>query len=468
MFVYKAFPPDPRVHKQARSLTAAGYDVSVVALGQAGRPDEEVLEDGVSILRVVKSHPVNQAQRAFWWGPNLARAAVTAGVVGTKRLLGLEIEDGGTSERARGQESSAAPTAAGRPAAGVANGGDEAGSFVRSWARLPEIPYRYELGYVGSRGLGFLDFYVRAALAARRLGAHVFHAHDLNTLPVAHYLAQRTGGKLVYDSHELYVEAGAMADAERSAWRWLEARLIQDCDAVFTVCPSIAQALASRYGVREPEILRNCPPRRGDVGPRDHFRETLGLPASERIVLYQGGYSPNRGLLELIEAARSFPDGATLVMMGWGAVEGSLREQVERDGLTNRVRFLPPVSQEVLLDWTASADVGVIPFQAANLNNYFSCPNKLFEYLQAGIPVATSNYPELSRVVVGDGVGRTFDPASPTAIAAAVAHLLEALDDPELAERLRRARARYCWEVEEATLLRTYEALLPGAARSPA
>ena len=113
-----------------------------------------------------------------------------------------------------------------------------------------------------------------------------------------------------------------------------------------------------------------------------------------------------------------------------------------------------------LLDMTAGADLGVIPYRNAGLNNFYTSPNKLFEYCAAGVPVVASAFPELKKVVEGLQVGRTFDPDDPDAIAAAVNALLE--DPAELARvRLNASRAagEFTWESEVRALVDAYAAL---------
>jgi glycosyltransferase involved in cell wall biosynthesis len=170
-------------------------------------------------------------------------------------------------------------------------------------------------------------------------------------------------------------------------------------------------------------------------------------------------FMPHRGLENLVRAARSFAR-AHLVFMGWGPLRPQLEAQAAADGVADRVHFTDGVPLRDLLSFTAGADVGAIPYRNVGLNNYYTSPNKLFEYCAAGVPVVASRFPELVKVVEGFGAGRTFDPESPDDIAAAVNGLLEAPDDLARARKgAARVAQRFNWENEARTLLDVYASL---------
>jgi glycosyltransferase involved in cell wall biosynthesis len=152
--------------------------------------------------------------------------------------------------------------------------------------------------------------------------------------------------------------------------------------------------------------------------------------------------------------------------MGWGRLEPELRRQVAAEGLGERVIFTTPVPQAELLDHTRGADIGVIPYLPVGLNNRYSAPNKLFEYMAAGIPIVASRLPELTRFVDGLRIGRTVEPGDPRALAAAVNGLLgDAEARARIAERAREASLEYCWQTQAQTLLDVYGAFAEPAGR---
>jgi glycosyltransferase involved in cell wall biosynthesis len=309
--------------------------------------------------------------------------------------------------------------------------------------------------------IALLDYYARAFVLALRLRAHVYHAHDLVTLPVAWAAGRCRGAKVVYDAHELFTEIGRLGRVPRAVFRVMETLLIGRADAVMTVNDSIAAELARRYSVPRPVVLRNCPRTPGHLPDRTQspLRERAAVPAGVPLVLYQGMFMAHRGLDMLIRATSRLAR-AHVVFMGWGPLLQDLRALAVVEGVQDRVHFLEGVPLAELLEVTAGADVGVIPYRNVGLNNYYTSPNKLFEYCAAGVPIACSHFPELVQVVERLGLGRTFDPESPASIAQAVDALVE--DPPALAKAraaVASAAAEFTWEREKLKLLAVYEGL---------
>ena len=302
-------------------------------------------------------------------------------------------------------------------------------------------------------------FWLRAARLATAAGADVYHAHDLDALWPSARAAARVGAHLVYDSHELFVEQSSLVHRPgvRGFWRWLERRLIRRVGRVLTVSSAIADSLQRTYGLEQPPVLvRNLPPFREPVAG-DGLRQALGLVGDrEPLVLYQGGFLTGNGLPEQIAAMNRIREGR-LVLLGSGPTEESLRGQVAALGLDDRVLFLPRLPFPQLHALTCGADLGLCVIQPTGNSFLWSMPNKLFEYLMAGLPVVAGDTPEIRRVIEETEAGVLVDPGDPGAIAEAIRELLA--DEPRrrhMAEAARRAAERYCWEREVPRLLQTY------------
>jgi glycosyltransferase involved in cell wall biosynthesis len=290
--------------------------------------------------------------------------------------------------------------------------------------------------------------------------AQVVVAHDLPMLPVALHAAALHGAKVAYDSHELFAEQEFSAD-ERRMWRALEARTIGRCDAVMAVNPSVARELMQRYGVPHVEVVYNAE-RCDDLPQRSHrLHDAFGLPSLARVLLFQGGLSAGRHLEALVGAmALVQATDVHLVILGDGPLQPALQKLAVAPGAQGRVHLHPAVPQSQLLAWTAAADAGVIPYQPTCLNNLYCTPNKLFEFIAAGLPILASDLPEIRAIVAGHGVGQLADLSSPHAIAAAIDSFFA--DRRQLAiwrDAALRARSVVNWDEEGRKVVRVFEGL---------
>lgn len=423
---------DSRTHRIAASVAARGHDVVVLARADAGLPLEEAHPAGYRIRRVdvaaLAGLPIPAPAR---------RLAVRAWA---RRRLASEASPQGMSE----------PVGAERPA-----------GVVRGRAGLGAV--RRVLG-AGIR-IARIALTVRAQANASREadpGADLYHGMAYMGIPVALALAGRRGAPVVYDARDIYLDAGNLVRLPGPARRIvgaLERRWARRASRVVTVNDGYARVMAERWSIPMPAVVMNCPDPLPAVGRPRRFHEALDLGPETPVVLYHGGFSPDRGIEQLIEALPLLP-GAHLVCMGYGRLEPLLRARAAAgDG---RLHVLPAVPPDVLLEWVASADVVAIPIQPTTLNHQLTTPNKLFEALAAGAPIVAADLPGMAPIVRETGAGVLCDPTDPAAIAAAIRAVLE-LPEAErraIGERGRRAAAaRYNWTAQMDVLLAEYARL---------
>jgi glycosyltransferase involved in cell wall biosynthesis len=302
-------------------------------------------------------------------------------------------------------------------------------------------------------------FLISFVLGLRRLRPDVVHAHDAAMLLPGIIGARLTGARLVYDSHEL---ATSVPYRER-LWAWfvacIERLVVPRCVAVITVSDGIAERLRQRYDLRQtPTVVRNVTAlrRRGS----GDLRKQLGIDGDTPLILHQGAPAPARGCELLLAAVERLPD-AHLAFLGdpepgYGiTLQAAARER----GLQERVAMLPSVPLEQLLAHTAEADVGVTLLQDTCENHRLALPNKLFEYIAAGVPVVASALPETRRLIERYGVGWCVAPGDAAELAETLDLALRHRGDPELRGRLAQAAGELSWEREQLRLLDLYAQL---------
>ncbi len=282
-------------------------------------------------------------------------------------------------------------------------------------------------------------------------------------IPIGLDLGRRDGAPVVYDARDIYVDAANVARLPGPARRLfglVERRWARRASRVATVNEPYAAVMEQRFGVPHPLVVLNCSYRRDPPAvPLRLFHERLGLDPATRVVLYQGGFSRDRGIEQLIDALPSLPGDAILVLLGYGSLQAELERRAREPGLAGRLHVLPAVAPTELLDWVGSADVVAMPIQPSTLNHRLTTPNKLFEAMAAGVPVVASDLPGMAGIVRETGCGVLCDPTSPAAIASAIQSILEAPGTERAAYRKRAlaaAHGRYSWEAQVEILLAEY------------
>ncbi len=297
--------------------------------------------------------------------------------------------------------------------------------------------------------------------AARRQKARVFHASDLYCLRAMRLAATKYEAALVYDARELYPHVASTAGRPwvRAFWRRVERRDIGAADTVFTVSDSIAVQLQTTYGIARPNVLHNVPesqcPR-----PSGTLRQRAGIDSNSVLILHQGSIQKSRGCFLLLDAMRDV-DGAVLVFMGSGPQMPALARAVREHGIHKRVRLVDPMPPDALLPVTADADLGVTLLEDTCLNHQYALPNKLFEYLMAGVPVLASDLHEMRRVVEHHQVGMVVRPSDRRSLVQA---LQQCANNVELRRKWRANTPRvfetYNWSVASQRFTTAYHALL--------
>lgn len=278
-------------------------------------------------------------------------------------------------------------------------------------------------------------------------------ANDLDTLLPNCLVSWFYNKKLIYDSHEYFTgvpELESRPDIQR-VWKKLENMLLPKISYMITVNDSIAGLYESEYG-KKVIVVRNIPdytPVAASVNA-DAFKELVGLPVEKKIVILQGsGINLDRGGEEAV-LAMQFVENAILLIIGSGDVIFRLKEMSKAINLKDKIIFKDKMPFEQMMQYTLIADIGLTLDKDTNINYRFSLPNKLFDYIHAGIAVLATDLVEVRKIVEAYQVGVVLKHLSPESLSERINYMLS--DEIRLVQwktNARKAALELTWFNEE-------------------
>ncbi|HEY7022783.1 MAG TPA: glycosyltransferase family 4 protein [Ktedonobacterales bacterium] len=314
------------------------------------------------------------------------------------------------------------------------------------------------------RSLPWLVFKVtrtlRSALKVIGTPADAYHAHDITAFPACYVAASLRRKPLVFDAHELPLTQRHLLERPKvtGVSRALLRLMMRRCHAAITVSPPLIGEMQALYGGPRATLVRNVPdyqaPAQGDL-----LRQHFGFPPATRIALYQGYFQGNRSLDVLARAAQYLAPGNVIVLLGEGSHRAMVEALIAELGVEDRIKIKGYVPHAELLSWTASADLGLSVFSRdISISTRYCLPNKLFEYLMAGLPVLTTPLDAVVELVRRYEVGWEIDDMEPETVATAINRMLA---DPGELARMRANALTACqrdlrWDVEKDALVGLY------------
>lgn len=313
-------------------------------------------------------------------------------------------------------------------------------------------------------------YFRRFCQMAVKIEADVYQAHEPDlALAVALYsrrVLRRQGKKamVVHDMHEF--PPGEPFDRARGGlrfltlflymvWDWYALRLVDHVFSANAIVRGYALVLRPRISV---DVLYNGPSLQ--LFPQSSPRAWAGFP--EKLILcHEGSLSFSRGLKEMVEAVDQFRDKIFLKIVGdvFGEEKEWLESEILRRGLEGNISRTGWLSYRKVNDEVAACHAGLIVFREEMGNRMSGPPNKLFNYMNAGLPVVSVNFPEIKTIVSEEKCGVLFGGQSVKSICLALTELLS--DKARLktmGENGQRAvRDRYSWEQMEARLMEAYK-----------
>ena len=300
--------------------------------------------------------------------------------------------------------------------------------------------------------LFYAEFNIRLFLYLLFARTDLLVANDLDTLSAVFLASVIRRKTLVYDSHEYFTELPELVDrpSVKKIWENIESMILPRVKYAYTVSSSIAEAYNRKYQIPV-SVIRNLPLRVKVVSERVALRKQ-----GEKLIIYQGVLNMGRGL-ELSIRAMQFIENTRLIIAGSGYFEKELRRLARMLKLHEKVHFIGRIRPKDLVQYTIQADLGISLEENKGLNYYFALPNKLFDYIQAEIPVLVSDLPEMAFIVNHYEVGRVIHTGTAEELAGVFMQMLTDTKEREKwKSNLRKASEELCWENEETKLIQIY------------
>ena len=308
--------------------------------------------------------------------------------------------------------------------------------------------------------LFYMEYNLRLFLYLMFLQADVLVANDLDTLLGNYIISKLKGAKLVHDSHEYFTGVPELKGRNfaKSFWKKIERWIFPKLKYVYTVNASIAKLYLDEYGISA-NVVRNFPLLIENGNKISKSRYELGLPENKKIILYQGSVNVDRGIAEAVEAMQYVND-AVLLIVGAGDIIEEVKSRAKQLHLNEKIVFIKKVPFSELKNYTVHADIGISLDKDTNINYKFSLPNKIFDYIHAGIPVLSSNLTEIKKIFMQYEIGMMIENHQPRHIAEKINLMLQDSDKRKIwKENLPLAAREFCWQNEEKNLEKIYTSL---------
>lgn len=285
--------------------------------------------------------------------------------------------------------------------------------------RVDFIPF---LPRLARRALAWIFWTIQTALLLRKKRPMMIQTHSLAALPAGVLGRWMAKASHIYDAHELETERVGWGALQKRAARFIESNLIRYVDQILVVSRTIGKWYQDKYTVPEPILIRNLPMNvtadNGIINARS-LKSSLGIPQEDMLFVYLGALGYGRGIPMILEAFTRLPTSTHFCALGYGEFTGLVKEAASRH---KNIHYHPPVAAKEVVGFVRDADVSLCLIEDVCLSYRYCLPNKLFESRLGGLPVLTSNLPEMAAFISDFGGGWTVD-LSVDAIVDAINHI---------------------------------------------
>ncbi len=260
--------------------------------------------------------------------------------------------------------------------------------------------------------LNWLKFLFKGVWNRPKLRAKQYFAADLYSLILLRMLLIPPK-KIIYDSREIFSALGTLQNqsVKQKILSIVEKIAVKNLSKIVVSGELDAEYLKSYFNDNNKQyyVVKNLP-NETKIIKTSYLRKKYNIPEDKTILIYQGVVLRGRGIMPLINALRKTEKYA-FVIVGEGNLVDEIKPIVDNPDLKGKVFLHPQVNYSELLNITASADIGIGLIEPITFSYTLALPNKLFEYVYAGIPVLVSDLPAMTKFVLENGFGEVVSTA---------------------------------------------------------
>ncbi len=300
--------------------------------------------------------------------------------------------------------------------------------------------------------LFFIKYFFYLTRILLKLNAKLYQAIDPPTLWPAKIAAIAHSTKYNYFSLEFFQGIAQLDNRPviKKIWHILEKTSIKNAKNTGAVCYTMANMLKTFYNIKMPHIIYNVPLKKEySKQAENSLRKQINISTGTPLMTYKGDVEKARGLSLAIKTLKDFPD-IHFVIIGAGSYLTELKKLSKELKINNRIHFIGKVPSEKFSSYLREADLGYVVHEKIGINNHITLPSRIFDYLHAGLPVISSNGPELKNLVNKYKLGWIIDPDKKEELDKAFNSFLDIFPNTqELKNNSLNTAKEFCWKKEQ-------------------
>ena len=261
----------------------------------------------------------------------------------------------------------------------------------------------------------YIEWFFKIIYANKSSMIRLVHCHNLTAVPIGLFFKVKEASLVLLDAHELFSHQYSTRKVQKKLVKIIENLVIRKVDGLITVSDGIKNWYVGKYNISNCHVIRNIPEYIVKEELRCRLRDDCGIPKNALVFGYIGGLSRNRLILEILESYHESSSDSFLVFMGSGPLMEIVMKYAEID---SRIRYHQAVASLDVVEYAKGIDIGFALSNTYYLNSKLSLPNKLFQYIEAGVPFVVAQGSSREEYIEEKDIGWSINISSSEAIQA--------------------------------------------------